>query len=369
MNLLKKINGYIPAVSMVIIALAVIAGGINIAYVSSVSFADWFNINVSNFFRGFLAMLTAWIPFSLAEFILLGSPFIILGVIVFAIRRASVSDRHFVRVIVGILSVAVLIYVLFVFNFGAGYHGSTLDEKLGLEAAPVSADDLHHTMNIVVEKLNELENEIVYAEEVGSVRPYSHAETVKKLHESYALLSLEYDFIGIIKAPVKEIVISEPMTYTHISGVYSFFTGEANLNTNYPYYVRVFTTAHEMAHQRGIARENEANFVAYLACINSDDPYIRYAGYMNMYDYLASPLYRSSPALYSKSVRNLCDGAKYDSKCYSDFFDKYRENVAADVSDAVNDTYLKAQGTEGTVSYGMVVDLAVAYYKDEFPAE
>lgn len=366
MSLLKKINRYVPAASMVIIALAIVAGGINIAYMLSATFADWFNINVSNFFRGFLAFLTSWIPFSLAEFILLGSPVIMVWAIVFCVKISAKSDRHLVRCVVGILSVALAVYVIFALNFGAGYRGTTLDEKLGIEAEPVSAEDLHDTMNIVVEKLNELEGEIIYADEIGSVRPYSHEETVKKLLESYALLSLEYDFIGIVKAPVKEIVISDIMTYTHISGVYSFFTGEANVNTNYPYYVRVFTTAHEMAHQRGIARENEANFIAYLACITSSDLYIRYAGYMNMYDYLASPLYKASPALYSKSVRNLCDGARYDAKCYSDFFDKYRDNVAANVSNTVNDTYLKAQGTEGSVSYGMVVDLAVAYHKSEF---
>ena len=49
---------------------------------------------------------------------------------------------------------------------------------------------------------------------------------------------------------------------------------------------------------------------------------------------------------------------------YSDFFDKYRDSVASDISGAVNDAYLNFNGAEeGTKSYGMVVDLAVAYYK------
>ena len=50
---------------------------------------------------------------------------------------------------------------------------------------------------------------------------------------------------------------------------------------------------------------------------------------------------------------------------YSKFFDKYRENIAEKVSDKVNDTFLTINGTEGVKSYGMVVDLAVAYYKDK----
>ena len=118
-----------------------------------------------------------------------------------------------------------------------------------------------------------------------------------------------------------------------------------------------------MAHQRGIARENEANFIAYLVCIASDDPFMQYSGYLSMYEYLVAPLYSASPELYQKLTAGLDIRVRYDLQCYSQFFDKYRDNVAADVSDTVNDTYLKIQGTaEGSRSYGMVVDLAVAYH-------
>ena len=56
--------------------------------------------------------------------------------------------------------------------------------------------------------------------------------------------------------------------------------------------------------------------------------------------------------------------ARVEMSAYSKFFDKYRENVAADITESVNDTFLTVQGTPGTKSYGMVVDLAVAYLKD-----
>ncbi len=369
MSILKKINKYVPTASMWIALFAVIAAGINIGYIVSPHFADWFNTNISNYLRGFLAFLTGWIPFSLAEFLLLGSPIIVIWVIVLCVRYAGESGVKLIRCIAGLLSVVVCVYAVFVFNFGAGYRTSTLEEKLGIAAEEVDKEDLYNTVRIVVDRLAELEDEIIYAAEVGSIRPYSHAEAVEKLNESYARLHLEHDFIGLVDAPVKQLVVSDIMTYTHISGVYTFFTGEANLNTNYPDYVSVFTTAHEMAHQRGIARENEANFMAYLACITSDDPYLQYAGYLNMYEYLIMPLYNASTALYSKVAVDLPLGAQYDLNCYADFFEKYADNTAAKVSDTVNDTYLKSQGTEGSVSYGMVVDLAVNYHRAEFPEE
>ena len=120
-----------------------------------------------------------------------------------------------------------------------------------------------------------------------------------------------------------------------ILGIYSYFTGESNINVHYPDYGIPFTVAHELAHQRGISRENEANFIAFLVCIRSDSEFVRYSGYINMFEYLASALGSTD-----------------------------REMLRAVYSDFFNDNYLKAQGTEGIISYGLVVTLAVAYYRN-----
>ncbi len=362
----KQIKKYVPAASIVIYFIGIIAAIVNVAYISNVRFADFINNCISQPIRSFMAHLTSFIPFSLAEFVVISSPIIVIAVISYLCRKTSIGNEHFIRCITGTVSVAVLAYSMFVFTFGAGYRTTSLDKKLELNRTEVSAEELYNTMLIVIENLNRLSEDVVYAENVGSVRPYSHDKAVELCVESYASLADEYEFIPRLSAPVKQIVLSEYMTYTHISGVYTYFTGESNLNTNYPYFVNVFTTAHEMAHQRGIARENEANFMAYLVCINSPDPFMQYAGYLNMYEYLASSLYSASPKLYSRATSELDLMIKYDLRCYSEFFDKYRDNAAAEVSDAVNNTYLLMQGTEGSKSYGMVVDLAVAYHRPMF---
>ena len=358
----RRLNRYIPKASIVFYMIGLLAAVVYLICVFSPAFADFININISSVFRALNAHLTGWIPFSLAEFILIGSPVILTCLVVVTTKRSLRGRRYFIRCIAGILSVAVFIGAMFVFTFGAGYRVPTIDRKLGIAREKVSAEELAATMEIVIERLNALAPYVTYMEEKGSIRPYTHEDTVQLCLESYAKLSERYPFIQKLDAPVKQIMLSDYMTYTHISGVYTFFTGEANLNTNYPYFVNVYTTAHEMAHQRGIARENEANFLAYLVCIGSDDPYMQYSGYLNMYEYLASPLYSASPSLYSKTVGNLDQYVRYDLICYSEFFDKYRDNAAAEVSDAVNNTYLVLQGTEGSKSYGMVVDLAVAYH-------
>ena len=193
--------------------------------------------------------------------------------------------------------------------------------------------------------------------------PYGLREMNKKLLSAYESLHEKHDFIPVLTSYVKPIMLSEPMTYTHITGVYTFFTGEANLNTNSTDYTLPFTAAHELAHQRGVAREDEANFTAFLVCAESDDPYIRYCGYMNLCEYVLNALYSADKELWETAYKKLDSRAIYEMIAYSEFFDKYRESVAADISGAINDAYLQVNNTEGTASYGLVVDLAVAYFK------
>ena len=195
--------------------------------------------------------------------------------------------------------------------------------------------------------------------------PYDLREMNKKLIKAFDDYCKDNYFINNFYSQIKPVMHSEAMSYTHITGVYTFFTGEANINVNFPDYTIPYTAAHELAHQRGIAREDEANLIAFLVSIRSDDDYILYCAYLNMYEYIASALYKADKELYKEAVSTLDIRVRRELSAYSKFFNKYRESTASKVSDKVNDTYLKAQGTVGKKSYGMVVDLAVAYFKSE----
>ena len=117
-----------------------------------------------------------------------------------------------------------------------------------------------------------------------------------------------------------------------------------------------------MAHQRGIAKEDEANFTAFLVCSLSDDPYIRYCGYADVLNDLMGKLSSASPELYAKARAYMPQELKNEYTAYSVFFDEYRENVAATVSTAVNNAYITSHNQpQGVKSYGLVVDLVAAY--------
>ena len=353
----------LPLVCKIIYALAALCAILYICFICFPEFSDIFNRYVSPFVRGFLATLTGWIPFSLAEFLLLMVPFIVIAIVVFGLKRYSSSWRDVLIFSLTILSVAAYVFSTFTLGFVPAYRGSRLDKKLGLDKQPVSADELRDTTYAVLEELTAIESEIGFKSDGFSVMPYSYEELNDKLMDAYDVACEKYDFIPKLHSRVKRIMLSEPMTYTHISGVYTFFTGEANINTNFPDYTLPYTAAHELAHQRGIAREDEANFVAFLVCKESDDVYIRYSAYLNMYEYLRNALYAANPDYYTETYYNVPANCRKEMTAYSKFFDKYRENVIEEVSETVNDTFLTINGTEGTRSYGMVVDLAVAYYK------
>jgi hypothetical protein len=249
-----------------------------------------------------------------------------------------------------------------VLNFACGYGTDRIDVRLGMERKKVSADELYYTATCLAEEVNATASEIRYGDDDFSVMPYSFDVMSKKLCAAFDKVHEEYPFIKSFSGRVKPVAASVAMSYAHTTGIYVPFSGEANINIDFPDYSIPFTAAHELAHQRGVSREDEANFIAFLVCTASDDVYIRYSGYLGMLEYTLNPLYGANADYYSDVYLSLDEDVRGELRAYSNFFNKYRNSTASKVNNAVNDTYLKAQGTEGTKSYGMVVDLAVAYY-------
>ena len=353
----------LPRFALILYSLAGVSLILYIVMTYSTAFSDWFNQTVSAGIRSVLSLLTSWIPFSMGEAVIMLLPLGLFLVLRLAIRHYCGSWKA-AFVYVGILlSIAATLFSTFTMGFAAGYRGSALDQKLELDRAPVSAEELYSTAMILVDNINSLTGEIDYGSDSFSIMPYTLSKMNRSLNATYAKTTKEYDFITHVTSRVKPVLFSEVMSYMHITGVYSFFTGEANINVNFPDYTIPYTAAHEMAHQRGIAREDEANFMAFLVCIRSDDPYIRYCGYLNTYEYVASALYRADKDLYYRVADRLNQHVVEEMVAYNDFYDKYRDTTASQISGAVNDSYLQSQGSPGTVSYGMVVDLTVAYYK------
>lgn len=354
----------LPLAVKIIYIIAAACVPIYLAFLLSKSFSDFFNRYVSSVFRALLAHLTGWIPFSLAEFALILIPIWVFLITRLIVKHYGNTTKEFISGILCVCSILGVVFSSFTLGFASAYRGTTLDQKLGLERCDVSAEELYDTAVILAELVKEESANIAYGEDGFSIMPYNYSEMNDKLIEAYDSACDKYTFVQRLDSRLKPVMLSDAMSYTHITGVYTFFTGEANINVAFPDYTVPFTAAHELSHQRGIARENEANFMAFLVSIESEDSYIRYCAYLNMYEYVLSALSSADSDYYARAFSKLPEHVKGELAAYSRFYDKYRESTVSEVSGAVNDTFLKIHGTEGTKSYGMVVDLAVAYYKN-----
>jgi hypothetical protein len=359
---LQKIKAYLPIWSAVLFGIFFISLIVNGAIKRNPSFANTIHHTVSAGVRAVLTTLTSWIPFSLAEALLILSPVILFLICFFMIRRIRRSLVAGIRYFVGFLSIVSLVFTLLVFGYNASFYGEGVEETIGIQRKDLSPEQLYETAILLID---EIEKDLAYVnfpEDSYSEMTFSYSEMNKKLNGAYQRFCERYPSFQNLYSNTKPVMLSEPWTYTHISGMYTFFTGEANVNVNYPDFIVISSAAHEMAHQRGIGKEDEASFIAFLVCTYSDDPYIRYCGYADVLNELMGKLYSADPKLYAKARSYMPEEVKKEYAAYSDFFEKYRENVAASVSNTVNNAYITSHNQpQGVKSYGLVVDLVVAY--------
>ncbi len=364
-NTISKIKKYCPVWTLIVLGFALLSLILHIAIITNEGFADWHNNHTAFYIRWFLAKITGIFPFSLAEIVVATIPVWFVLAVIFIIKVSKQGIVKMIRLACSMLAVLMIFYSLYVLMYAAGFNNPTLDLKMEFDKQPVSAKQLQKTAVQLTNEINKLVDKIEYEDKSFSKMPYSLDEMNKRLIGAYKNASEKYSFIKTFSSRFKPIILSEPLTYTHISGIYSYLTGESNINTNFPDYTLPYTAAHELAHQRGFSREDEANFIAFLVCSESDDDYIKYSGYVGMYEYVVSALNSASRDMYLEIGYDLDIRVRYEMQAYNDFFEKYRGSVASKISGAVNDTVIKIQGDpDGEKSYGLTVDLAVAYYKN-----
>lgn len=353
---------YVPVFAWVSLAILAVCAVCYAIAINNSTVANSMNDTVGLALRFLLAKITGWLPFSLFELLLICVLPLLVIFVVWLVRtkRGAVAR---VRSILCVLSVIAIILSSYVFTLGVGYRTPTLSQKIGVEdVRNIERDELFSVTHLLVEEVNTLSDEITYRDGV-SVMPYDFREMCHRLCDAYDTVAEKYSALYTFDSTAKPVLFSTVMSDAGIIGIYSFFTGESNVNVEYPDYTTPFTTAHEMAHQRGIARENEANFIAFLVCISSDDAYIRYSGYLGMLEYFLSAAYSTDKAAYPDLFATVSERAIEDIISSNAVTLAHKDSLIGKINDKLNDNYLKFNGTEGVISYGYVVRLTVGYYR------
>lgn len=343
-------------------------------------FAQWYATHIYPLLVSVIGRISGFFSFSLCEISIYILLIWLIYTLVQAIRKKSSLSKknkedvslpylnmetedskksYLISWVSGVLLGAVFLIFLYVICCGINYRRTSFSEESGIIPIEYSAEELKEICVQLTEELNELSDQILRNEEGIMVLSVDEGEqaisAMRSLGEEYESLS------GYYPRP-KKLIVSELLSYQGLSGIYLPFTVEANYNGDMIPYNMPFTACHELSHLRGFMQEDEANFIAFLACIRDENIDFQYSGYMLGWTYCMNALYRMDDESWQE-VRGLLDKTiEKDLLANNEFWDHY-EGVVSEVSNQMNDLYLKANGeSEGVQSYSRIVELIVAYY-------
>lgn len=343
------------------------AFALDLAAKVSPDFAEWYAVTIYPVYARFFSAVTGVLPFSLGEFCLIA---LVLFLLVYLargiyrlIRRKEDRFARLVRFLSVPLLIAVCIAFLCVTNYGTNHRRYSFAAVSGLTVRESSAKELYDLCVTLTETANALREDVQEDENGVFTRSGSLQDDARRAKTIFNALHADYPTLYTAGTP-KAVVFSEVMSYLDISGIYCPFTFEANVNVHMDDVGIPFTMCHELSHLSGYMREDEANFIAFLACIRSDDADFRYSGAFIAMVNASNALYSADYALWEQAAALRSDAVNRDIASNNAYWARY-DTPVAEVSNQVNDAYLKANGQEnGVRSYGRMVDLLLAYYRE-----
>lgn len=311
-----------------------------------------------------LGTLCACVPFSVAELLLFAAVgVLILYLAAFAgalLRSGAARGRVAYSRGLGLVCVVLSLYSAFCLLWGANYYTDTFQDRSGIHAQPVSVAQLAAVTEQFVQRLNALTDAVPRTEE--GVFSASRDEIYAAAPEIYRGAEALYPFLAMQDHVPKRITFSKFMSETNFTGFFFPFTGEANLNNDSPSCILPATIAHELSHRRGVASEQECNFLAVLVCEESGNAVYEYSGALFGFIHLSNALYRADRAAWEALHAELAQSVRADLRANNAYWAQF-DGKTAEVSQKTYDSFLKGYGdADGIQSYGAVVDLLVAYY-------
>lgn len=312
-------------------------------------FADWYTVHIYPLWVGLVGRIFGFLPFSAAE---IGMYLLIAGAAFYLVRHW----RRPLRIAGRAVFLAGILLLSYSLNCGINYYCVPFSSYLAYGTENHTVEELEELCRYLAEKANE------YADCAGQgLTPEEYAQegirAMTALGEEYSRLS------GFYPRP-KYLTVPWILSVQQLAGTYSPFTVEANYNNTMISYNIPHTICHELSHLKGFMREDEANFIGFLACLESERREFLYSGYVMGWIYAGNALAAANPESYVQVRELLKEEIQTDLEANNRFWDQY-EGKVAEVAEAVNDTYLKANDQEhGVASYGMVVDLMLAWFEE-----
>lgn len=326
---------------------------------SDPEFCEMYANNVYPILSGSINHLFSMTDVSVAQIILLVLAFIIVFYTLTTLIGLIFTDgklKKLLAYVVNLAGIASFIVFLFSVTCAINYYRPSFAETENIVIEKSTKAELADLLEDIVSRLNAARED--FDGKYGTFDENSElsAQYMAALAEKYPSLSGDY-------SGPKPVSFFGFMSLSQITGFFFPFTYEANVNDTIPKISIPSTMCHELAHLRGHMREDEANYIAYLACAQSGDPEFIYSGLMLAYAHTSSALYREDAELCHSIIGGLSEDVKNDINEKNEYWKKY-EGPVAEISDKINDLYLKANDQQdGVKSYGRMVDLLLAEFR------
>jgi hypothetical protein len=257
-----------------------------ILFVVVIGLRIWARIFSEAFLRLYTDGINRWMIKGLSRFFGMFSVSVFeVLILVLLITGARLLFHYKWRGILVCVSGLFFVYSAFMIMWGLNYERPSVAVDFGLDMKEVQVHDLQSLYLKLIELANVTRGEVSESDNGIFV-----ASRMSSVALGFNVLQSKYGVFGGQYGRYKEIATSDALSHAQIAGIYGVFTGEPNVNVHLPDVARLFTVAHESAHQRGVAHEDETNFVAFMACLLHPDVEYRYSGYFNALMYVRDAL-------------------------------------------------------------------------------
>jgi hypothetical protein len=307
-------------------------------------------------------LLFGWIPFSVGDlFYGFAGGWLIYRLVglIKSIRRKKADRAYLKKTLFRTVNIALAIYIVFNALWGLNYNRYGIDYQLKIESSNYSDTDLLNVTEALAARLNELQP--------SSLPTRASLKKKKTLFNgavnAYTRLATESPIFKYGRPSVKPSIYSYLGNYLGFTGYYNPFTGESQVNTTVPAFIRPFTTCHEIGHALGYAKESEANFAGYLSATQSTDSAFLYSVYFEMFAYSARYLYYSDSLALQRISKSLSPGVKGDMRSLREFLKRYDTPIESAIDKLYSQYLVANEQPSGRMSYNEVVGMLIAYYK------
>lgn len=314
------------------------------------------------FFSQILRFLFGWIPFSLGDILYLIAGCWLLWKSVkniILLCKKQIKRRQFLQKCLRFILGCIFIYIIFNIFWGLNYNRKGIAGQLKLQEENYDTSDILQLQDILLQKVNSSKLALINKE---SSYP-GKKETFKRAEKCYDETVKIYPFLRYSIPSLKSSLYGWWGNYLGFTGYYNPFTGEAQVNTTVPKFLIPYIATHEMAHQIGYAKENEANFVGFLAAVSSHDTLFHYSTYVDLYRYANHEVYYFDSISSKKSLDLLIPPVKRDFEEWRRFNEAHQSFIEPAIMWAYG-KYLKLnEQPKGIRSYNEVIIMLIAYYK------